>query len=255
MVKRGTIISLALLCALACLAVGASGASAVGTTAFTCIPFTTGNGTAFKDPHCKEPLAEGGKFEEFAFGPEVTEVVAKSLNTEGKTLSFTGGFSRNGSTVEFTCSGVQLEGNLSNTVIGGTMQTVGEGVSFDMVGCVVVKPAGCKIKNGEIEFPNLVSSSFEGGVFGMGVEFEPPAGKKLGDIVLEGCKTMALNGAIPFEGSFVALFEGATLVTTAATTEASLTLGGKPAVLGTVLTTRKDGLIEQPAMVMSTTEP
>ena len=258
MVKRGTIISLALLGALACLAVGATGASAKGTTAFTCAP--GGGGAGFNDAHCKEGVTKNAKFEQVAIGEEkATEVVAKGLNTEGKTLVFQGHFVHIGVNFEFECVGVEMAGSIENKVIGGAMQNVGKGVSFTMVGCKVILPASqnCKIAGEKIEFTNMIGTTFEGGAFEMGIQFEGAEGKEFGALVLEGCKSAGLNGPIPFGGSFVALVEGATLVTTAATTEKSLTFGGKPAWLGTVLTTRMapvEGKEQNPVM-LATTEP
>jgi hypothetical protein len=146
MTGRRAVVGLSLLCALAFSAFGAASASAVGTTAFTCVK--GGGSKDFKDAHCKEGVAAGtGEYGHVAF-TETTDVSVTN-DTTGTTLPITLVFTSFGIGTEIKCTTVSGESgglkvkNLTNEK--GEMHVTGPSIVLVYAGCSVPKPKNCQI--------------------------------------------------------------------------------------------------------------
>ncbi|MGV1048664.1 MAG: hypothetical protein ACOYD4_09110 [Solirubrobacterales bacterium] len=156
MIRRKTIIGLCSLCAIFVSAFAAQGASAAGTTAFTCKQVTKAEGTAgFSKAHCKpaDAVATNAKYEHFPIANGTkTEVAVSDLNTGGEHTGAIVKFTVAGSAIELIAKEVSGSGTMSNSEVGGEMIASGEGslkysgVTESLMGCKVTgKPGGAKV--------------------------------------------------------------------------------------------------------------
>jgi hypothetical protein len=246
-------VGLALLCALAFFAFSASNASA-GQTLFTCVEGEKGT-KDYSDSHCTKRVTAGtGKFGHEVISGETTDFEETNTTTVSETSS---AIFKNikGKKFEVICSLVFSEGKLTNEVFEKVMQVKGTKITTTYSGCVVLQPEkeGCKVKGEKFEATNLKSTSFQNGKE-LGVKFEPAEGKKLAEIVLEGCNNNELNKGYAVEGSTSATDEGATLKTTAASTEKTLKIGGESATMELTTTMRMKAILGIPQNPLTYTE-
>lgn len=256
MTERKTLVGISLLCALAFCACAAANASAIGTTANTCI-----GGVEFKDAHCDQesPGGTGGSFghEEFA---GVTNVVAKNNATGGENPVWKLNGMIAGMEVEIEVATINDTATLKN-VAGPPMKVTGEG-TLELNGAKLLKPAAqaanCSVAIAELPY---VSETKE-----MEMVFRPPAGAVLTQVTIfnapgKNCKALAgvfnLEGTLGATGQTEAVLPkhvGATLGFTPVMTEKSLLFAGNIAKLQGTLTFRKApvGGVEQKPIVLTT---
>lgn len=122
--RARTVLAALVLCAMAFWAVGVQGASAAGTTAYTCVKGT--GSPEYKDSHCKEEGAGGGF---------ITKAIEGSAEFEGETVARSKAEEEEGvakteliATVagiklNMTCGKAVTTGKLTNTLDGGVMAT------------------------------------------------------------------------------------------------------------------------------------
>lgn len=246
MIGRRAIVGLSLLCAFLFCAFAASSASAVGTTAVTCVEKEGGD---FKDAHCGEQVKAGeGKFAHTEISPGSTTEISltneKTLNStkEAQPLFFSGTLS--GAKVEFTCTTVSGTGTLANEEPEkGIMRTTGNAV-IEASKCTVAKPAKCTVKEPFVWDAHF--KTYESGAE-MGIELTPKNEKQFGFWEMQGSECSLKGTKIAIEGSFKGTVggttegKGATWGFTPAST-AGLKWGGNPYTLtGSVTPRMKEG--------------
>lgn len=244
------VIGLCMLCALVASAIAAQGASAKGTTAFTCAK-ATGTGAGFSREHCKraDAVGSGAKFEhkEIANGT-TTEVIVTNAKTNSETNApepFLFGGSIAGIPIELKATTVSGTGTVSNSEVSGEMIASGTGTII-YTGVTVTKPAGqgCKVKEEKITTAKLKSTSQgqptpeEESNAEMFRKTEPNQGTIFAAISIEGCTTTALNGTFNVTGSIKGRPDGATTVFTTEDTknQNTLKLAGQSATLNGKIT-------------------
>lgn len=186
---RRAIVGLSLLCALAFCAVAAPGASAKGTTAFTCVK--EGGSLDFSDAHCGTKVAKGtGEFghEEIPANTEtqfeLTNEKVKNNTTEHEPSVLIGIIS--GIEVRVECTIVSGTGTLTNNTVGEAMRTSGD-VTIKHSECTVPKPTTgggeekCQVK--EVVYDAHFETAESGEE--MWIEFTPKNGKEFGVLTLE----------------------------------------------------------------------
>jgi hypothetical protein len=198
---RKAIASVCMLCALLLSAVAAEGASAAGTTGYTCVK---GKGT-LRGEHC---LTSGGAPAEYGH-------VAVPINTttEGTvTNEKTGGEKVNGklkatiagAAITLTATGAIGNGWGTNAEEGGEMYGHGEGTTtFTGVtatgGCKIFTDSGAgKGEEGVIHTEPLKATSKGHGDSG---KLEPKEGTVFARFTLEGCTNSGINGTYTVTGS------------------------------------------------------
>lgn len=213
MIGRRAVIGLSLLCALAFCAFAAPGASAKGTTAFTCAKVEPKTGK-FADAHCDTGSSEG-EFEHQAITAENTELELSNAKTKketteaepsvlsGKLLS---------AEVRVECKTVEGTGSLTNGVSEGTMRTTGTMV-IKHSACTVTSPNKCKVKE-----PITYNSKFTTyqNATEMGLAMTPASGTEFGSFTLEGAEcpikqTFGISGSFELTPGGTAEGKGATL--------------------------------------------
>ncbi|MGV1049128.1 MAG: hypothetical protein ACOYD4_11460 [Solirubrobacterales bacterium] len=227
MTGRRAVIGLCMLCALFISAVAAQGASAEGTTAYTCASVAAGTGT-FKGAHCKPSDAGTGAGANWSHvsiaNGTTTEIIGSDLATNGTT--HTGAILKStvaGSAIELVAKEVSGSGTMSNSQPGTEMIASGEGVikysgvTENLLGCKVTgKPGGA----GTVETKKLAAST--AGV-GMGLNFTPAeAGSPFAEFELTECIIGPLT--IKVFGSVLGVPDGATTNTVHNTVTAEKTL-------------------------------
>jgi hypothetical protein len=237
MIGRRAIVGLSLLCALLFCAFAASSASAVGTTAVTCVETKVKEGD-FTDAHCGNQVKTGeGLFAHAAI--EVGTITKISLSNEktaestkaAQPFDFAGTLS--GVKVEFSCTTVKGAGTLTNEEPEAkVMRTTGDAV-IEASKCTVKQPAKCTVK--EPFTWDTHFKTYEKGTE-MGIEFTPKNGKQFGSWEMQGSECALKGTAFAIEGSFKGTLggttegKGATWGFTAAST-AGLKWGGNPYTL------------------------
>jgi triacylglycerol lipase len=248
MIGSRSAICLSLLCALLFCAFAAAGASANGTTAFTC---SSGAGVKdFTDAHCDTGTTEGAFGHiEIEAGQE-TEVETTNAKTKSETKESTPAILKGtiaGVATEISCTTVSGSAKDTNKEISSVMQNEGTGVAIKVSGCTVVKPTkGCKVKE-PIELTGTsITVENLGGKGEMGIEFKPKEGKKLSEVTFEGAECVVKGQVVALEGTMVATggrgsseavtSTGATLLFTAAMTKETLKFAGNAAELSSTIT-------------------
>jgi len=252
MSKSRSVLGIAVLFALALSAFSAANASALGTTAFTCVS----GGTEFEGAHC---LSGGGGAKEFkhvALTENPTSITATNANTAvGTTASRPSILSGTlaGVKTKLECTTTHGTGTLENKV-EGEMVAHAEGI-LTYSGCSVLEPAGkgCVVKGGTVETAQLTGIT-KGPA--MNAEIKPKVPSTFATITIEGCSVSALNNPFPVTGSLVAEITGATVTSTseATTTQNTLKFGGNKAGLDGALTLKGPGASGSGNPIVVTTE-
>lgn len=255
MIGHRAIAGLLLLAALVFCAAAAPGASAKGTTAFTCV--SGGGAKDFSDAHCDTPSGSGG-FGHVSISEGVeTNLTVTNEKTANSTTQSTPAILKGEVALiktEITCTTVgngTLPPTLWNKEILGTMQTESKRVELLYSGCTINKPAKCVLAKPTIELKATAITRENLFPFNeMGVEFKPAFGS-FASITFSGAEcplkgfTFSVNGtAIGTGGRGSAegvTSSGSTLVFTNAMTKETLTLGGKPAEFSNTVTVKMEG--------------
>jgi hypothetical protein len=243
---RRTILGLSLLCALFVCAISAASASAVGTTAFTCVQGPT---PQFVDEHCTSEGPGTKKFEHVEIAVGTTTEITATNDTTGTTdpvviHSILGG-------VEFTIDAnkVHLTGSCKNETVGEVMQNHCKDVVIAFSELSVTPAAlKCSVLAGEIKTNKITTvTREEGGTKGAGVNHVPEgAGTPFAEFKIGGaeCK-LGKEFTIKLAGNFVGVPSGATVQYTEKSTKGEgaegLFIGKSPASLTGVLTERMLG--------------
>jgi len=187
MIGRKTVIGLTALCALLICAFAVQGASAAGTTAYTCKEVSAGTGT-FKAGHCKPSDAGTGNFSHVSItNGTATEITGSDLNTGGEHTGARLKATVAGSAIELLAREVSGSGTMSNSVSGSEMVASGEGkivysnVTENLLGCKVVGIPGGE----EIVETKQLSATTKG--VGKKLKFTPTEGNIFAEFKLEGC--------------------------------------------------------------------
>jgi len=261
--NRGrALIGLSLLCALVLCAFAAPSAIAIkGTTTYTCVK--VGGTGGFNDEHCNEVNGAGkGNWTHEAIPVgSATKITGTNQKTASSTTSAELAIFKfeflSTAKLEFHCTVVHSTGTSTNEIVENAAkekymrnQTTGINIVFSectMTG--MLAEMGCKLAGGKVEIKGASSETKENS---MEVEFKPTEGETLFAFQLEGCSQGGFNVTYKVSGTFNAIPEGATLVTTAASTK-GLLFAGKQGSLTTKLTQRM-GEAENP-IATTTTEP
>jgi hypothetical protein len=277
MIGRRAVLGLSLLCALLFSAFAAQSASAAtnGQTAFTCVKVEANKGD-FKDAHCDENVGTNkGSFAHKALTANpTTEVEGTNAGTKNATTESTPAILRGEallSKVEITCTGVNGAATIENKLVGERHEVAATGTgtgtpkdfTVTYTGCTVQKPSTkCTVEDSVTKIPGTIdvrataatSESIGPAKNEMGVVFSPPvvAGvvQPFVEITFTGGPECPLNGlTVPVRGSAAgvgtplntSVHSGATLNFTDARTTETLTFGGKPAGLVSVVTVKMKG--------------
>jgi hypothetical protein len=143
---RRALVGLCMLCALLVSAFAAQSASAVGTTAYTCVKGGTGGtGVKYTTPHCR-PKDESGEYGHTAIANgTTTELTVNGKDEKGNSIT---GFlvsTAFGATIELEGKSVTGTGQMTNSIEGGEMIASGVG-AITYTNVSVVKPLNCKVK-------------------------------------------------------------------------------------------------------------
>jgi hypothetical protein len=237
---RKAIVGLCALCALAVSAIAAQGASAVGTTAYTC-KFGTGVGVTFSTVHCRASDGTGALGHFAIANGTTTEVRGESTDHAGKPIKGTLVATVFGATVELEGSVFSAEGTMSNSEEGGEMLASGTGTgTFTEV--KVAKPASCEVHTDEKPEPGEVgvvhTEPVKATTKGQGdrVKFEAKEGNVLARFWITGAKC-AIHATFTLSGTVKGTPEGGTINFTEADTTAqnTLSLNGNKAGLSASL--------------------
>lgn len=226
--KKGMLIALCSLCAVAAGANAAQSAAAVGTAPFTCKAGLSG----FSTEHC----VPGQPGTSFGYESIPEEVETELSGSNEKTNSETSGSvpmrlsaTIAGVSVELVFTSIDYFGKVTWDRFGGN--PVADGlVRATLTNASVEKPAGkgCGVKGKEVISDELFATTVEQG---MALKLAPKEGATLASFVIEGCSIAALNGTYELKGSLKGTPNGAVLeFTHASTTEqGTLTLRGEKA--------------------------
>jgi hypothetical protein len=278
MIGRRSAVGLSLLCALFFCAFAAQGASAAGTTAFTCVP--NGGNKDFSDAHCDTEVPAGtGSFGHVLIPAGLTYVHLNNAKTKNATTEAEP-FVLKGKAFlvknQITCTTANGEAKLKNEEVAGEMvvkgeeKQAGEPESMGTVsytGCTVQEPANCTVKEPIVAGGSSITRTNLGaGKNEMGVEFKPRAGKAFTEITFEGASCGIKGLTAKVEGTAIATggrgstnavtSSGATLVFTEAMTKETLKFGGEPASVSGKLTVsmanESTGATENPITLTTT---
>ncbi|HEX5609269.1 MAG TPA: hypothetical protein VFX45_04155 [Solirubrobacterales bacterium] len=228
MTGRRAIVGLCMLCALLVSAFAAQGASAVGTTGYTCNTTGTAVGTKFSDAHCKTSNVNGEfRHVEIPKGT-TTELTVSNETTEGVKDNTLFKFTIAGSAISFTGTTTSGSGWMTNAEEGGEMFAHGEGTAT-YTG--ITASGGCKVFTdsgaGKGEEGVIHTEPLKGSTKGQGdsVKFEPAAGTVFARFLLEGCTNTGVNGTYTVTGAIKSTtVNGATVNFTHADTTTQNTL-------------------------------
>jgi hypothetical protein len=236
---RRAVIGLCMLCALLISAIGAQGASAAGTTAYTCKKVEPPSGAGFSKAHCKaaDAVASNAAYAhvEIPAGEQTVTTVTNAgngTNTETTVSQVLNGKIL-GVSVGITCTGVTGTGtqtNVANTEEPKTSMRISGTSALNYTGCTTKVP-NCTIKN-PIEANTTVESTHTGvNEKEKGLTFKQ-VGEQFTKIVFQG-ESCAIAGTYPVTGKAVGRVDGATI--TFNTGEDELKLGPEAAdITGTV---------------------
>jgi hypothetical protein len=227
---RRAVVGLCMLCALLVSAFAAQGASAAGTTAYTCV---TGIGGTLRGEHCLTTGTESAIYGHKSITNNVTtELTGNNETTKGvkdatllKSTIAGAAFTLTGATTTGT-------GWMTNAEEGGEMFAHGEGtITYTGVtasgGCKVFTDSGAgKGEEGVIHTEPLVATTKGQGD---ALKFEPKTPNVFARFLLEGCTNPGLNGTYTVTGTIKSTtIDGATTNFTHAntTTQNTLKLNG-----------------------------
>lgn len=234
MTRRRTIVGLCILCALFISAIAAHGASAAGTTAYTC----KDTGTAgFSDAHCTE-ASPAGPYSHVAIANNTTTELTGSAAGVLRFKATIGGIS-----TELVASTFDAAGWMENREEVNEMYAFGEGTGT-FTNVTVASPAnkGCKVftdvepplvkgEEGVIHTTKLKGTTQNQGDF---VRFEPAIGTIMAKFIISGCTGTAaieaLNKTYTVTGSIKGVPKGATVKFS----HAEVTAAGATKINGTI---------------------
>ncbi|HET7443646.1 MAG TPA: hypothetical protein VFJ57_03215 [Solirubrobacterales bacterium] len=257
MSRAKSVLGIAVLCALALSAFGASSASAVGTTAHTCVK---DSGGSLFGPHCL--ATSSGNTEKFKHveipTDKTTTITGNNTNTAPETKGSRASILKGalaGVETAITCTEAGGSGWVENKTSEGEMYILAEG-KIEYKGCTVTAPAGkgCNVAGGAVTTNQIVGTSLGQG---MAIKISPKEeGGKFAEITIKECSIAALNNTFPVTGFLKANTEnGATLTSTHAeiTGQNTLKFGGVKAGLDGALTIEGHEAGEETHPLSSTT--
>lgn len=267
MIGRRIAVVLSLICAQAFCALAAQGASASGTTAFTCSSGAAIKG--FSDEHCDTAVGTSeGSFGHVGIeAGQETEVEYTNGKTKNETKEATPAIFKGviaGVAFEISCTTVSGSAKDTNKEISGAMQNEGTGLALKYSGCAVSKPTkGCKVKETlEMAGSTITKENLGSGSSEMGVEFKPTTGKAFTEFTFEGTECVLKGKSVTVEGAAVATgsrgstaavtSSGATLVFTTAMTKETLKAAGNAAELSSTVTVKMKGEGGKPVTLTTT---
>lgn len=236
MSARRAIVGVCMACALLVSAIAAQGASAAGTTAFTCKSESIA-GAGFSKAHCKaaDAVASGAKFVhvEIPAGTN-TEISATNANvgaetktTEPAKLSVTVA----GATVTITCKKVSATGTQKN--IAGLPMSITGTTEVKYTECSVA-PSTCTVTEPIVANANVASSHTGTGEKEKALTFTGSGASNLFTTITFSGAGCPLVGSFPITGKAVGRVDGATITFNKG--EDELKLGANAADLQSVIT-------------------
>lgn len=240
------VIGLCLICMIVLSAVAAAGASAKGTTVFTCVRESSAV-HRFADAHCKVPSVGGdtGMYELKKFN-----VPTQLSGSNGETCNETKEACPTvltsvvaGAELRVTATGVSLSGETENVLEGEEMVARGT-TTITHEGATVTVPSGkgCEIEGGKFSTNKLklTTAGQPAEEKGMFIKFEPNVGSAIGSFTVKGCTGTAekFNKKYELTGSVKGTPDGGTVnFTEAGTTgQGTLFLNGQKAGIDGSLT-------------------
>jgi hypothetical protein len=230
---RRVVIGLCMLSALLISAVSAQGASAAGTTAFTCKQEATVN-AGFSKAHCKaaDAVASNATYQHLPItAGETTETKVTNAGngtSTATTVATVLTLRIFGASVSVTCTGVSGTGSQTNVAgppmsIEGTLEWTDTGCTTKVANCTVATP---------IVWSTTVHSSHTGAAEKEKALTLNQVGEQFTSIVFQGA-SCPIAGTYPLTGKIIGRVDGATI--TFNTGEDELKLGPEPAdITGTV---------------------
>ncbi len=232
MSRRKAILGIAVLCVAAFGAISAAGASAAGTTAYTCVK---GTPAEFSNADCSSALGtKEWRHESFAVATNTHLLVAAATNQVFETELAAVEFEFEATAVEAVTANSKIE----NTEEAGVMHAGGL-VRLKYSGVVVHEPAGCEVEDPTSGVKGVVTTetlTFKSNA-AREIEFSPPANGIYAEIKIVNCIIFA--GTYSVKGTWAATTSGATWSYGPATE--NLTMGGEELSLtGTVTVSGTD---------------
>jgi hypothetical protein len=264
MTGRRALVGLSLLCALAFTAFSAASASAAtsGTTPVTCVDTSPTNNGDYTDAHCDTTSATKGtgRYSHVAIGAETTNVVGTNEKTASSTTASTRAVfeaTAGGIATKLEATTVSSTSTQKKLLTGEVHETKGSNIVFTFSGIAVVNPTPCTVHspgqpNGTVQTAPLNSFPVNGSSPHK-VKFEPVTPPVI--LTLEvtgvGCPinglVLNLTGTFLTEpsGQHAAVggvqSAGATLIINVTKASGQVKLGGQPASLTSVITTKMEG--------------
>jgi hypothetical protein len=197
---RRAIIGLCMLSALLVNAFAAQGASAAGTTGYTCVEDPNG---PLMGEHCLASGGSGTKHKHASIANNTTtELTASNETTGGVKDVMVLQATVAGASFKLTATTMTASGWMTNAEEGGEMFAHGEGTAT-FTG--VTSDSGCKVfthsPKGEegVVHTETLKATTKGQ--GHAVKFEPASGTVLARFILEGCTNPGINGTYTVTGS------------------------------------------------------
>jgi hypothetical protein len=132
-----------------------------------------------------------------------------------------------GQNLKFECTGVTGGGKLQNIEVGGERKVEGKEFIFELSGCTVLEPAGCKMASG-LKTVQLKAISEAVGETDR-LKFTPASGETLATIKIEGC---AAAGSHQLKGAASGEVQAnAKTIEFSTSSGSSLTFGSQPATV------------------------
>ncbi|HEX5608671.1 MAG TPA: hypothetical protein VFX45_01105 [Solirubrobacterales bacterium] len=219
-----------MVCVLFVIGLPTQGATASGTTAFTC---KSGSGAGFSDAHCKTAVGSGASFRHESIAQDSsTELTSSNETTGGASESTKLKATLAGTSFTFTATTATGSGSMTNGKEGEEHFAHGEG-SITYTG--VTSTGGCKVFTdsgaGKGEEGVIHTEPLKASTKGQGdaLKFEPASGTVFARFLLEGCTNTGINGTYTVTGSIkTTSIEGTTGSVTHAdtTTQNTLKLNG-----------------------------
>jgi hypothetical protein len=241
MSRRISIVGLAVLCAMALSAVAASGASAAGTTAFTCV---AGGGAHNTNADCQPGSTGTSGHEAIAANTSTTLSLTQLGNAKLTGTLFA-------ATVELEATGVEcVECKAENKEVGGVMEVTGSGGRLRFTGVTVVGLPNCEVENKTVTTEPLKFTTTSAA----GVTLEPVTGTLLSKLTIkEIAATCNVKGTFKVEGKAAGTLNGSVLSVNVTKASKELTLEGEKASLkGEATAKASNGTTTNPVALTAT---
>ncbi len=221
MSRRLIVIGLALICAAACGAISASGASAGGWF-YTCVEHapTQPGKNRYEDEDCKTPKNPSGEFGHVEYTEWTTWTFATMTNTviAGKLF---------GASVEIQATGAEcVECKTENKEVGGVKEATGTG-KIVFTGVSVVGAPACTVNSGTITTKNLKFTTTSE----TGLTFEPETGTLFEEFTITGASCTVAGTNLKVTGKAFAAASGAQFTINVTKASEELKLEGEKASL------------------------